>query len=142
MKELKEIIEKIVQFGNTPKLEIDDKIYVLKKLLINLYYYFINLKLTCEEKEYDEEPDFNYNLIRENVSSNFPAFGFYNKVLYPNEIEPEIGLEDEIDDLTDIIIDLLKVKWRFENTSEQDALYYFKLYMAIHSETHLLNLLC
>ena len=53
----------------------------------------------------------------------------------------EIGIGDELDDLTDIIKDLLEVKWRLENTSENDALWTFEFSMRTHSEQHLVDLL-
>ena len=57
------------------------------------------------------------------------------------EPDIEIGIGDELDDLTDIIKDLCEVKWRMENTSEKDSISYFELLMRSHSEQHLVDLL-
>jgi len=64
-------------------------------------------------------------------------------VLDLNKMEPnvEIGIGDALDDLTDIIKDLLVVKWKMDNTSEMDALWEFEFSMRTHSEQHLIDLL-
>jgi hypothetical protein len=64
-------------------------------------------------------------------------------VLNLNEMQPnvEIGIGDALDDLTDIIKDLLAVKWKMDNTSEMDALWEFDFSMRTHSEKHLIDLL-
>ena len=143
MSKLRELIDKITEFGINPKVDLIDKIDVLKKLLVGIYSEFLNLEFEFDETDYNEEPDFDYNEIKKNVKSNFPDFDWYSMVLDSNKMEPdiEIGIGDEIDDLIDIIKDLLAVKWRMENTSENDALWHFELSMRTHSEQHLVDLL-
>ena len=143
MSKLRELIDKITEFGINPKVDLIDKIDVLKKLLVGIYSEFLNLEFEFDETDYNEEPDFDYNEIKENVKSNFPDFDWYSMVLDSNKMGPdiEIGIGDEIDDLIDIIKDLLAVKWRMENTSENDALWHFELSMRTHSEQHLVDLL-
>ena len=143
MSKLRELIDKITEFGINPKVDLIDKIDVLKKLLVEIYSEFLNLEFEFDETDYNEEPDFDYNEIKKNVKSNFPDFDWYSMVLDSNKMEPdvEIGIGDEIDDLIDIIKDLLAVKWRMENTSEKDALWHFELSMRTHSEQHLVDLL-
>ncbi|WP_255362825.1 DUF5063 domain-containing protein [Tenacibaculum sp. MAR_2009_124] len=101
------------------------------------------MEFEFDEKDYDEESDLDYNKIKENVKSNFPDFDWYSMVLDSNKMEPNIetGCGDELDDLSDIIKDLLTVKWRMENTSKNDALWHFELLMRTHSEQHLVDLL-
>ena len=137
MSKLRELIDKITEFGINPKVELTDKTDVLKKLLVGIYSEYLNV-----EFEFDET-DFDYNEIKQNVKSNFPDFDWYSMVLDSNKMEPsiEIGIGDELDDLTDIIKDLLAVKWRMENTSENDALWTFEFSMRTHSEQHLVDLL-
>ena len=143
MSKLRELIDKITEFGINPKVDLIDKIDVLKKLLVGIYSEFLNLEFEFDETDYNEEPDFDYNEIKKNVKSNFPDFDWYSMVLDSNKMGPdiEIGIGDEIDDLIDIIKDLLAVKWRMENTSENDALWHFELSMRTHSEQHLVDLL-
>ncbi|MFD0862748.1 DUF5063 domain-containing protein [Sungkyunkwania multivorans] len=143
MSELKVLIEKITEFGVNPEVEVKDKTNVLKRLLVEIYLEFLNVNFEFDESDYDDEPDFDYNEILKNVKSNFPDFGWYSSVLDSNKMEPnvEVGIEDELDDLADIIKDMLAVKWRMENTSEDDALWHFEFLMRVHSEQHMVNLL-
>ena len=143
MSELRKLIDQITEFGINPKVELTDKTDVLKKLLVGIYSEFIKVEFEFDETDYDEEPDFDYKEILENVKSNFPDFGWYSNVLDLNKMEPnvEIGIGDALDDLTDIIKDLLVVKWKMENTSKMDALWEFEFSMRTHSEQHLVDLL-
>ncbi len=143
MSELRKLIDKITEFGINPKVELTDKTDVLKKLLVGIYSEFLNMEFEFDETDYEEEPDFDYNEIKENVKSNFPSFGWYSMVLDLNKMQPdvEIGIGDALDDLTDIIKDLLVVKWKMNNTSKMDALWEFEFSMRTHSEKHLIDLL-
>lgn len=143
MNSLQKLIDQITLFGLNPNLDLLDKTGFLKKLLVSIYSEFLCVEVELVETEYDEEPNFSYNELKENVKSNFPDFGWYSIVLDSNEMEPsvEIGIGDELDDLTDIIKDLLAVKWRMENTSMKDALWHFDFLMRTHSEQHLVDLL-
>jgi hypothetical protein len=143
LSEIRKLIDKITEFGINPKVELNDKTHVLKKLLVEIYSEFLNVESEFDETDYDEEPDFDYKEIREKVESNFPEFGWYGTILDINKIaqESELAIGDAIDDLTDIIKDLLVVKWRFENTSEIDAIWDFEFSMRTHSEQHLVDLL-
>jgi len=140
---LKKLIDQITEFGINPKNELTDKTDVLKKLLVGIYSEFLNVEFEFDETDNDKEPNFDYNEIKQNVKSNFPDFDCYSMVLDLNRIEPnvEIGIGDALDDLTDIIKDLLVVKWKMENTSEMDALWEFEFSMRTHSEQHLIDLL-
>lgn len=143
MSELRKLIDQITEFGINPKVELTDKTDVLKKLLVGIYSEYLNTEFEFDDADYDEEPEFDYKKIRENVKSNFNDFDWYSIVLDSNKMEPNIetGCGDELDDLTDIIKDLLSVKWRMENTSENDALWHFDFSMRTHSEQHLVDLL-
>lgn len=143
MSELRKIIDQITEFGINPKVELTDKTNVLKKLLVRIYSEYLNVEFEFDEADYDDEPNFDYKEIRENVKSNFPNFDLYSIVLDSNKMEPNIetGCGDELDDLTDIIKDLLAVKWRMDNTSKNDALWHFDFSMRTHSEQHLVDLL-
>ena len=143
MNKLRKLIDQITEFGINPKVELTDKTDVLKKLLVGIYSEFLNVEFEFDESDYDEEPDFDYDEIRQNVKSNFPDFDWYSMVMDLNRLEPnvEIGIGDALDDLTDIIKDLLAVKWKMDNTSEMDALWEFELSMRTHSEQHLIDLI-
>ncbi len=143
MRELKKLIDGITEFGINPQVVLEDKTEILKKQLVGLYSEFMNTKFEFDQTDYDDEPNFDYKQILKNVKSNFPSFGWYSTIIDITQVEPNVktGIGDALDDLTDIIKDLLAVKWRMENTSEMDALWHFEFSMRTHSEQHLLDLL-
>lgn len=143
MSELRKLINQITEFGINPKVELIDKTNVLKKLLVEIYSEFLKVTFEFDETDYEEEPNFDYDKIKENVKSNFPDLDWYSKVLDLNKMEPnvEIRIGDATDDLTDLIKDLLVVKWKMDNTSEMDALWEFEFSMRTHSEQHLIDLI-
>ena len=146
MKELIEIIDEITKFGLRPNIKIEDKERDLEKNLVKLYSKYFEISYEFDDTDYD---DFDkkklFPNVIENVKSNFKDFGWYNMILEPEKVyaEPKnaIGIGDAIDDLSDIIYDLLEVKWRNDNNSESDAWYFFELIFYAHTQQHLLDLL-
>ncbi|TMU54812.1 DUF5063 domain-containing protein [Flagellimonas algicola] len=143
MSELRKLIDGITEFGTNPNVELDDNTEILKKQLVGIYHEFLNVEPEFDDGDFEEEPDFDYKKILKNVKFNFPDFGWYSTILDTNQMEPnvEIGIGDELDDLTDIIKDLLEIKWRMENTTEKDAIWHFELKMRTHAEQHIVDLL-
>lgn len=143
MNELRKLIDSITAFGVNPKVTLTNKHQYLKRLLVGVYSEFLNSNQSeSDERDYEGIPDFDYEEIRSNVISNFPEFDWYSTIIDMGNIDEKSGLiGDAVDDLADIIKDLLEVKWRFENTSEIDAIWYFEFLMRIHTEQHLVDLL-
>ncbi len=144
MEELIKIINEIIKYGLNPNVEIEDKEKDLEMNLVKLYSKYFQINYESDENEYKvfDKKEFYPNVI-ENVKSNFKDFGCYHSILNLEEIlkEPETGTGDAIDDLTDIIYDLLEIKWRKENNSENDAWWFFELVFYSHSHQHLIDLL-
>ena len=136
-------IDQLSEFGKNPNVQNENKVLELKKILIHIYSEYLNLKSVFDENEYPEEPDFDYKEIRKNLLGNFPDFGLYH-VAYDCHLikkDADLIMGDALDDLTDIIKDMLAVKWKYENTSIDDAKWEFDFSMRNHSERHLVNLL-
>ncbi|WP_442846586.1 DUF5063 domain-containing protein [Leeuwenhoekiella sp. H156] len=136
------LIQRITQYG-TETIAKPDKPLALKKALVDLYALYVNLEPSFDERLYEEIERMDYGLVYAHVKVNFPEFHDYAQLaqfLDPNQ-KPEILTGDAIDDLSDLIIDLSEVAWRLQNTSLDDALWYFNTLMRVHSEEHLLNLL-
>ncbi|WP_240923841.1 hypothetical protein [Mangrovimonas sp. CR14] len=74
MSELRKLIDQITEFGINSKVELTDKTDALKKLLVGIYTEFLIVEFEFDETDYEEEPDFDYNEIKENVKSNFSRF--------------------------------------------------------------------
>lgn len=143
MTELISTINEIVKYGLKPNLNSPDRDYLLEKHLITIYKLYFELQYEEEDRNYPDFDKSNLPNIHENVISNFPGFGFYKIVLDINKMTDfsDIALGDAIDDLNDIIIDLLEIKWRIENNSLNNGIYYFKLLFPIHIKPHVLGLL-
>lgn len=150
MKETINLIERVTEFATNPEVKSKNKILELKQLLVSIYAKYLDLEESFDSNDYVDDFDFPYENLKENIEKNFPSFGWYNllldchKIKYKNgEVLPEVDLVlgDPIDDITDILKDLLEVKWRFDNNSEDDAIWNFKFIMKHHSEQHLVHLL-
>lgn len=144
MEELIEIINGIVKYGLNPNIEMENKEKDLEMNLVKLYSKYFQIDYVSDENEYE---DFNkkkiYPNVIENVKSNFKDFGWYHTILNLEEIlkQPEIGVGDAIGDLSDVIYDLLEIKWRSEKNSENDAWWFFELIFYSHTQQHLIDLL-
>ena len=143
MKELLIIINEITKYGLNPSLEHSDKERDLEKHLVALYKKYFEINYVFDEKDYADFEKSGLNNIRANVSSNFPSFGLYHNLSELNKIEKKADLVvgDAVYDLTDIILDLLEIKWRAETNSENDAWWYFQLIFYSHTQQHLIDLL-
>lgn len=150
LKALKNVIDRIVEFGINPEVNSTDKVSEIRTLLVSLYTKYLISDEVEATGNFKEDYNFEYEKIRKIVESNFPDLSMYISVWDSHKIEYEKGksnpivnsvLEDAIDDISDIIKDLMEVKWRFENTSNEDAMWHFRFLMKNHSEQHLVNLL-
>lgn len=143
MKELITTIDDVVKFGLQSNLALLDKSKVLERSLIKIYSLYFDISYQFDNSDYPEFEKFTIPNIRQNVESNFPDFGYYKTVLDYDNVENlnEVGIGDAIDDLTDIINDLLQIKWRIENNSLADGLWFFELIFKSHTQQHILDLL-
>ena len=143
MTELISTINEIVKYGLQPNLTITDKEKLLERNLVKIYGLYFAVEYEFDESDF---PDFDKSQlpnIRQNVENNFNDYGFYKTVLDINDIDnlKENIIGDAIDDLTDIIIDLLEIKWRIENNSLADGLWFFQLTFSTHTKQHILDFL-
>jgi hypothetical protein len=95
-----------------------------------------------DEKGYPEGPVRNYSRWRELSAKRFPSLGYYN---IPSTIsivggEVEIHTADALDDLADIANELSEFVWRWQNNSENEALWHLRFSYQSHWESHLRNL--
>ncbi len=143
MQQLIPTINEIIKFGLQPNLKLskDTRNTLLEKSLINIYSLYFNIEYVFDNTEFAVFNKEELLQIRQNVESNFTDFGLYKKNINKlNEtLDERIG--DAIDDLTDIIKDLLQIKWRIENNSLADGLWYFQFIFYNHTQQHILDLL-
>jgi hypothetical protein len=143
MTELIPTINEIIKHGLQANLVETDKEKLLERNLVKIYNLYFDIEFEFDKTDF---PDFDKSKlpnIRENVESNFKDFGLYKLVIDINDLDnlKENSISDAVDDLTDIIIDLLEIKWRAETNSFADGLWYFKLVFYSHTQQHILNLL-
>lgn len=143
MKSLITTINEIVKYGLTENSSICDRNSLLEKCLVELYSYYFEINYEYDDSEYPEFDRSIYPNIRQNIATNFKDFGFYITIDNIENLDkpPEYLIGDAIDDLSDIIWDLLEVKWRIENNSINDGYEFFKWTFSSHIQEHLLNLL-
>jgi len=136
-------INEIVQFGTQAVLIITDKEILLERNLIKIYDHYFNIQFVFDETDYDDYDNIEYKEIRTNVESNFHDFGYYKSILDINDLYKydDVAMGDAIDDLADIISDLLEIKWRIENNSLADGLWYFQFIFKAHTQQDILDLL-
>jgi hypothetical protein len=143
MTELIPTINEIVKYGLQPNLTVVDKEKLLERHLVKIYDLYFDIEYKFDETDFPEFDKSQLPDIRQNVSSNFKDFRFYKTILDINDIEnlKDNAIGDAIDDLSDIIADLLEIKWRIENNSMADGLWYFQLIFYSHTQQHILDLL-
>jgi hypothetical protein len=143
MTELIPTINEIVKYGLQPNLTVTDKEKLLERHLVKIYDLYFDLEYKFDETDF---PDFDKSQlpdIRQNVESNFKDYGFYKTILDITDIDnlKDNAIGDAIDDLSDIITDLLEIKWRIENNSLADGLWFFELTFYSHTQQHIIDLL-
>lgn len=95
-----------------------------------------------DERDWPEPPDVEYRDIRSKVEKCFPDYGLYN---LPDHVlahiaESGVIVGDAIDDITDLVKDLQEVLWRYDHTSEIDAMWHFRFGYGSHWGRHLRDL--
>ena len=143
MKEIIKIIDEISKWGLSIDVKIEEKEKDLEKHLVQFYAKYFEIKYEFDDKDYTEFIKPNLTDLRKNISLNFPDFGLYHNLADSHKFEKEADLivGDAVDDLIDITLGLLEIKWRYEYNSENDALWYFQLTFYTHTQQHILNLL-
>lgn len=144
VRELICVIDEVTKYGLNPNVVEDQKELKLAKWLVHVYKLYHDV----EDNVYDniDYPDFDRDKlpdIKKNIESNFRKFGFYVSVSDINDFVSEQNFTAgyAVDDLLDITLELLEVKWRIENNSEADGLWFFKFITRAHTEHHIMGLL-
>ncbi|WP_233702624.1 DUF5063 domain-containing protein [Hyunsoonleella flava] len=141
---LKGIIEQLIEFGTKPMLNSNDNELKITELLVGLYSEYLKLdKSELDNETRDDVPEFEYEKVRKFVEINFPEYGWYHSLINSHKITESENLVtgDAIDDLTDIIKDMMEVKWTIENESASNGMWLFNFLMQHHCEQHLVNFL-
>lgn len=95
-----------------------------------------------DEKDYPEAPVIDAIWLRDMLVKKFPELGMYNlpKDVGSNISKTEILVGHAHDDLGDIYRDLKEVSWKFQNTSEEEAIWQLNWSYTHHYGAHLRNI--
>jgi hypothetical protein len=144
IEEIKNIIEEfnaIIDSDVFPVPENEFMIIIDKLALCSNHLNFIEYN-ESDENLYSVEPKLNYNDVYKIVGKKFPNYGYYNipKDIIDKISDTEVVVADSIDDICDIYLELKKICWRFENTSQLDALWNLQFGYTAHWGRHLRDL--
>lgn len=138
------IIEAITQYLSVLESAVadDDAIENLMASLDTLASLCHNLDFQSDEQDYPEPPEYDHVRTMEVVRKRFPSLGFYNVAgeISGNISEGDLHVGDSISDIAEIADDLNEVLWYFENTSKDNALFYFELGYRTHWGRHMREL--
>lgn len=97
---------------------------------------------TFDDREHPDPPERDDATMRPRVEERFPWLGHYNVALDVSTSigEGTCGVGDGVDDVMDIAHDLTDVLWRWEHTSEADALWHLEFSFTHHWGEHLREL--
>jgi len=130
-------------YGLQSNLTVTDKEKLLERHLVKIYDLYFDIEYKFDETDFSDFDKLQLPDIRQNITRNFKDFGFYKTILDNNNIDnlKDNAIGDAIDDLSDIIADLLEIKWRIENNSLADGLWFFEFIFYSHTQQHILDLL-
>lgn len=143
MTELIPTINEITKYGLEPNLPETHKEKLLERNLVKIFDLYFEISYDIDDTEFKDFDKSICSEVRPNVTSNFQSFGLYKIVMDLNDLTNlmDVGIGDAVDDLSDIIIDLLEIKWRIENNSLEDGLWFLKMIFHSHTKQHIFNLL-
>lgn len=140
--EIRETISQLLAIVETGVDDEADREARLRAALDRLALAYHFAAAPPDDRDYPDPPRQTYEDLRARIAPRFPRLGFYNVAL---DISENIGASvtgtgDALDDITDIALDLHVVLARWESTSEEDALFHFRLGFETHWGRHLREL--
>jgi len=116
-----------------------DAIEALMAALDDLAVCVHGVTFKFDAAEYAEPPAKEHKTTYQRVGARYPSFGYYNTPLDVSEkiSETTLAIGDAVSDVAEIYDDLKEILWRFQNTSEADALFHFQLGYRSHWGRHM-----
>jgi hypothetical protein len=114
---LSNLIEEIIQYGLDSNYCSKKHLNALKKKLMELLLFYMDNEFLSDDGGYPDFERNNYSYIKENLRLNFPDIGHYKYFTDISDLTnfQDFKTQDVIDDINDIMLDLLEVKYRLEN---------------------------
>ncbi len=116
-----------------------DSIQALIEQLDALATCFHGVTYKFDDTEYPDPPTKDHKATYQRVAARYPSFGYYNTPMDVSQkiAETTLAVGDAVSDVAEIYDDMHEVLWRFQNTSEADALFYFQLGYRTHWGRHM-----
>jgi hypothetical protein len=140
--QIRTAIAEFISLIESDSISRENRLLRLRRSVDQLALLQHDVSYASDDREYPDTPRKDYQTLRELVSSRFPELGYYNVPSSTSQhiAEAEMHVGDAIDDITDIATDLYDAQWRWQNTSVDDALWYFTNSYFTHWEEHLRDL--
>ncbi len=140
--QIKTAIAEFISLIESDGISPENRLLRLRRSVDQLALLQHDVSYAFDDRDYPDTPQKDYQALREIVSSRFPELGYYNVPASVTQhiAEADMHVGDAIDDIADIARDLYDVQWRWENTSADDALWYFTNNYFTHWEEHLRGL--
>jgi len=139
---IRKAIDAYIRLIETPDLAADSRLEELPATLDRLAAAVHEAKYPLDEVDYPDAPSLDYKPVRSLAARHFPELGYYN-VVHPvtqRVADASNLVGDGIDDITDILLDLKAIVWRWEHTSVDDALWNFTTSYRQHWGMHMRSL--
>jgi hypothetical protein len=135
-------IEAVVDLVESTSLTPEERLSLLPCALDWLAAVAHGVSGALDPTSYPDGPSKDYQATFAMVGRHFPTLGYYNvaQSITGSIAEGSICVGDAIDDIADIVGDLQDVLWRWNNTSEGDALWEFRRSFTSHWGRHLREL--
>jgi hypothetical protein len=138
------IIEAINKYLSVLESDIteDEAIESLMESLDTLASVCHRIEFQSDDNDYPDPPEADHARTMEVARKRFPSLGFYNVAgeISENISECDLHVGDAISDIAEIADDLNEVLWYFENTTNENALFYFELGYRTHWGRHMREL--
>jgi len=104
----------------------DENIAALE-VALDMLAWIQNLVEVSDDEGHPDAPQHEFDKMRMLIEKQFPTFGKYSvPVPFTDQNGKAEGIQaDAVDDLAEIACRLYEIAWRFQNTSEADALSVF-----------------
>lgn len=95
------------------------------ELLLDMLAWMQHLNEPISEEVDAEPPEREFDKMRALIGEQYPSFEPYEAPVDPTRPKSETTRRHAVEDLADIACELFEVAWRFQNTTEADALRVF-----------------
>lgn len=120
IKNLQYLIEEITKYGLEQNFIGNKYLFKLEKTLLKLLSFHIENEFLGDDAEYRDFDRDEFFYIKDNLKINFKSlqnYKYFDDITNLNDVQ-DIKIGNVIDDLNNVILDLLEVKYRIDHNGE------------------------